>query len=399
MDEVLAPNIHRVHAQFAGDDVHATLDDVGRLRAARAAIGISRGGVRIDGVGVALHGQQLIAAAQHWSEQPGWHARRWASIQVRAHVGNRLDLDAQDGAIVFDGVLDILNVVAAMRRRHIILASLFGPFYRATQLFGGPHGQDIARIERNLAAKAAAHVAGNDAQPVFRDAGDQRAQQTGHMGVLAGVPEGHLFGARIPACHRGVCLHRVGDEALVDEVRLDDPVGGGESGVNIAIGKLPVEGEIARHVIVQQRRARFQRFGLIGDGGQWLVIDVNQVERVFGGIRVFGDDDGHAVAGIAHFINRQDAPLGDGHFLTVDHADFQRPGARQGTDASIGQILAGVDGHDAVQLLGLVGIDAANAGMAVRASQHGHVGLAGQGHILSVIALAGNQARVFAPFD
>ena len=80
--------------------------------------------------------------------------------------------------------------------------------------------------------------------------------------------------------HRAARLHRVGDEPLLHEALPDDDFGVVERAVGVAIGELPVERLIAGRFVVQLRRASGQRLLCVGDDGQRLVVDVDQVERV-----------------------------------------------------------------------------------------------------------------------
>src|SRR5262249_45046312 len=110
------------------------LKDIGRLRAARAAIGVHRHGVGIDPVGVTLQRPSLVTPAQHWAKEPGWDA--WSSgREIRAHVGKRLDTKTQHGAVPFNRKLNILDMVAAMRGRQVVFAPLLDPFHRTSELF------------------------------------------------------------------------------------------------------------------------------------------------------------------------------------------------------------------------------------------------------------------------
>ena len=61
-DEVLAADRRLVHADLGGEQVHRPLDDVRRLRATRAAVGIDEGGVRVDAHDLGVDVRDLVAA-------------------------------------------------------------------------------------------------------------------------------------------------------------------------------------------------------------------------------------------------------------------------------------------------------------------------------------------------
>ena len=101
-----------------------------------------------------------------------------------------------------------------------------------------------------------------------------------------------------------------------------------EGAFGIAVAEGAVAGEIAAQAVVQHRRVGVERGNRIGDRRQRFVIDLDQIERVFGLIAAGRDDDGHRLADVAHAIDR-DRPA----FDRRAHADHQARGMRHDVGA------------------------------------------------------------------
>ena len=99
-------------------------------------------------------------------------------------------------------------------------------------------------------------------------------------------------------------LHRVRDQALLDDPLVDHQLGVLERRVDVAAGDDPVERLIARHVGVQLRRAGLHGLLGVGHRRQRLVVDVDQLERIVGALLRLGHDNGDDVADVADGILR-----------------------------------------------------------------------------------------------
>ena len=88
--------------------------------------------------------------------------------------------------------------------------------------------------------------------------------------------------------------------------------GGGEGGLRrLGIAEPPVVGDVAAELLVDQRRARLDRGGEIGDRGERLPRDLDGGRSVGGGVRVVRDDEGHRVAHVTGLAGGEDRPAGD----------------------------------------------------------------------------------------
>src|SRR5215467_4896301 len=109
----------------------------------------------------------------------------------------------------------------------------------------------------DLRAEPATDIGGDHAQASFRDVQYEGAHQEAyHMRVLARRVERVLAGRAVELADRRARLHRVGDEAVVGEVELDEPRSLGESGLDRGeIAELPVVAEITRRLVANLRCA------------------------------------------------------------------------------------------------------------------------------------------------
>ncbi len=205
-----------------------------------------------------------------------------------------------------------------------------------------------------------------------------------HLDLFLGHPEvfGHLVAqAPGPFIRRpdfdasiGVNLHRAGaglDVAVMRKRRaervLEDTRRLLKSGFNIAVLPQHVGLKVVtRHafrqfgrvaifisVIMDQRRSRLQRLHWIFYVRQFLIFNINEPNRLVGDFFAVGGHRRHRIAAHAHFVISQ-------HRLVFD------PRA----DENVFHIGPGENSADALQRLGLRGIDFNDARMRHRSAQH-----------------------------
>jgi len=168
-----------------------------------------------------------------------------------------------------------------------------------------------------------------------------------------------------------------------------DAVGGGRKrGLRVTIAKAALVDEVGAERRMQHRGFRSKRLLRIDDGRQRLVVDLDQVQRIFGDIAVFGNDKRDGFPDIAHPV------AGD------------RPAFDIGLDAdrhAAGEpchILAGQYGEDAGQRPGGSRNDCTDSGMAVWRTQDRQVrGITTDGQVVDVAAAAGQKSGVLDTFD
>ena len=116
---------------------------------------------------------------------------------------------------------------------------------------------------------------------------------------------------------------------------------------------------------MQHRLLWIERGERIDDGGQRLVVDLDQLQRILGEVAVGGDNDRDRLADIAHALDR-DRPALDRRLYADDEARRQR-----------GDLSAGENGRDAECLARRRSVDGADFRMRVRRAQDRGVQRAG----------------------
>ena len=224
-DEILLPQIGRIDAELARADLDQPLDHEGRLGPPGAAIGIDRHGVGVDRVDLAVDRRNVVLARQQRRVEIGRHRRR-EGRHIGAEIGDGLDLEPGDLAVIAERHLGVGDMVAAMRVGQERLGAVAGPFHRAADLLRGPQADDLFGIDENLRAEAAADVGRDDAQLVLgRHADEGRDDEPRHMRILRGVPEREILRAGVVFADRDARLHRVGHQPVVDDVEPGDVLG------------------------------------------------------------------------------------------------------------------------------------------------------------------------------
>ncbi len=199
---------------------------------------------------------------------------------------------------------------------------------------------------------------------------------------LVGILSGIVFG------HDPVGFDRRAGIARIMN-RDGDAVGGLCEGLlGIAVAERALAREIAAQAVMQHRRRRIERRDRVDHGRQRLVLDVDQVERVFRQIAVGGRHDGDGFAHIAHPVER-DRPAFDRRL----HPDHE---ARR----ELGNVGAADDGDHAWGGSGAREIDPHDASMGMRRAQHRGVERAGfLAEIVDESSAAGQERRIFNALD
>ena len=128
--------------------------------------------------------------------------------------------------------------------------------------------------------------------------------ETGHVRVhravrvrrLVAVVDVELAGLRVEVGDHPARLERRRVAAGIDDVACDDRVGLGERAVGgLLVAGLPQRAgqvvDLTVLVVADQRRVRVERLARVDHRGQRLVLDVDQRERVPGGVLVDGDHE------------------------------------------------------------------------------------------------------------
>jgi hypothetical protein len=132
--------------------------------------------------------------------------------------------------------------------------------------------------------------------------------------------------------------------------------------------------------------------GGVGDRGQDVEVDVDQLGGILGLRQALGDDEGDRLPDIAHLPDRETEMRAPEHRRAVRPLALQRHPHR--ADAGGDEVVAGIDRQDARRGLRRRQIDRADRGMRVRRAQHHGMGLAEQVDVVLEAAVAAQEALV-----
>ena len=215
------------------------------------------------------------------------------------------------------------------------------------------------------------------------------------MGCLARHPDRVLVGARVVPPDVAAGLHRIGNQALVDEALANDDLRVGESLVgSVAVADRPVEDDVVGSVLVELRRAGLRRLLGVDHGRQRVVIDLDRGERIRRLLGRIRDDGGHAFAGPFDAVRREDAWGVD--VVLESRRAAGRPGHRQRVVWDVG---AGDDGQDARHRLRRRDVDGFDVRVGIWAAQDGDIRHPRELDVVQVAARACDKALVFSSLD
>ena len=286
---------------------------------------------------------------------------------VRAGIGQRVQIDSRDGAVVhgaqFNGQL---HLVARVARSDGLLTGVAAVARTASLLRHESH-EDLAAA-RLFGAKAAADARLNDLH--------LRLQNVERLRDHAAHVEGHLRGGghrdapeRV-GCREGAeGFHGRGLRGLAGVGALKDDVALGEGLLQIAVIAGTAAHQVARDVAALREHKGHVALGVDHDVVieclgkveqrlEHLVVDLDELERLVGGLLGLGGDNRHLLVLIAHEVLEDQAVVGTR--LRVALAGDGK--------AALGHVLVGVDAHDAGHLQGTRRIDGANLGTRIRAA-------------------------------
>ncbi len=200
---------------------------------------------------------------------------------------------------------------------------------------------------------------------------------------VTGVPEDRLR----------VIAPEVRHQPLLNDPALDHDISAVEGFGDVATFYLPMEGLVFFDLLVKLRSSSLEgRLG-IGYRLQRVVVDLDQVQGVIGLVAILGDHHRHDVADIAHRV------LGDRRVARHFHLTVgEQPGGRHWRQRILG-VGAGEDGDHAAGGCRRAGVDGADAGMSVRATEHRRFNHPRQLDVIGVKGGAREQPRILAPPD
>ena len=340
--------------QHVGELVDSALHGKLALGGTVTAIRSAAVGIGVDGVPakaarlhVVVDGQALVAREAD---------RRGGMLAIGPGVGQRMQIDGRDGAVVHGAQLNgHLHLVARVARGDGLLAGV-AAVARTAGLLGNERHEDLAAA-RLLGAKAAADARLNDLHLRLRDI-ERLSDHAAHV-------EGHLRGGghrdtpkRVGRREGAESFHGRGLRGLAGVGAGEDDVALGEGLVQIAIIAGTAAHQVASNVAALREHKGhvalgvdhdvvIERLGKVEQRLKHLIVDLDELERLVGGLLGLGGDDRHLLVLVAHQVLEDQAVIGTRLRIAL---------AGDGK-AALGHVLVGVDAHHAGNLQGARRID------------------------------------------
>ena len=309
--------------------------------------------------------------------------RRGGVLAVRAGVGQRMQVDGCNGAVVHGAHLNgHLHLVARVARGDGLLAGV-AAVARTAGLLGNECHEDLTAA-RLLGAKAAADARLNDLHLRLRNV-ERLRDHAAHV-------ERHLRGGghrdaaeRVGRREGAEGLHGRGLRGLAGVGALKDDVALGERLVQVAIVARAAAYQVTRNVAALREHKGHVALGVDHDVVieclgkveqrlEHLIVDLNEFERLVGSLLSLGGDDRHLLVLVTDEVLENQAVVGTRLRIAL---------AGNGK-APLGHVLVGVDTHDAGHLQGARRIDGADLGAGIRAALELNDKRAGGHHVARV---------------
>ncbi len=236
LHEVLPPELHAIHPELGGERVHRALEDVRRLRAARAAIRVGRRRMREDtGERDAVVRDRVRAGVDPRAEERN---PRRDELEVGAHRALRLRLHGRDRPVLRRRERQLVDGVAPVDGRNVVLRPLLRPLHRPAESLRQRDREELLRVDVELRAEAASHVRCDHAHLRLRDAEDEGHREAQDVRHLRRGPERDVA-RRTDLREHSSRLDRVRDQARLDVAPRHDDVRCVDRGLRVARLELP----------------------------------------------------------------------------------------------------------------------------------------------------------------
>ncbi len=310
--------------------------------------------------------------------------------EERALVRQEGCAQAEHGAVGLQGQLAVHVVVAREARRDQVLRALLDPLHGVPEQEGGGGCHHVAGIHRHLVAEAAADVRGDNPDLLLGQPRHQREDRADRVRRLRRHVDRGLAGGRVHVGDAAAGLERRGVTARVEGIDRHHLVRLREGLVRgLLVAGLPVVDVVVLLIFLVRADhggAGLERALRRDDGFERVVVDLDQLQRVLGDVRVGGDHGRDLLTLEPHGVR-------DEHGLRVAR---HRGHPRQ---VVLRHQLAGHHGDDARQGRGGGGVDAVQRGVGVRTAQDRHVQHPRQMHVIDEVAGTPDESVVFDPAD
>ena len=359
-NQVALTAFRRIEPHFAGQAVHQSLHHESGLRITGTADGGHRHFIGVHHRHIEVVGRHDVGTSDGRCCVVGHIGalRRVGTVVVDHGAAQAANL-----AIAVGGHLHRPILITLLHRRDEMLAPVFHPLDRPTQLARQRRDHHLFWIDHELGTETAADFGRNHPQTLLGLPEHQRQRVVQFMGHLGGRPHRQGAGGLFNLGQHTAAFHRMASAPVHPEVFADQ---------HLRLGEFLVGGAIGQHVMLQdvggQLGAYWRRFGphrlsAVGHHRQGLVTDLNQAGRVFGHMTAAGHDHCNGLAYKSHLVidqhKRRRVFRQRRQCKTQRHA----PGSQLAK-----QVLLDVNPHHTRDRTGPLGVDGDNARMCLRAA-------------------------------
>ena len=216
----------------------------------------------------------------------------------------------QNPAGVVESDLDVVDLAALLVGCDEVLAPVLGPLHRAPERDRSVRDQDLLGIEQHdLRPEAAPDVRRHDVHSELGEPEEPGEAVLDRQRRLRRVPDFQVSSPRVPLGHHPAGLDRAAAAALDREPLAQHVRRAGHRGLRVADRLAKARRPVVRHVGVHAWRPGPERGREVGHHRQRLVLHLDERKRVLGDVAAVGDDEGHDLADVAHFVDGE-RPLG-----------------------------------------------------------------------------------------
>ena len=294
--QVPAAEIDRVHADRPGRGIdqplgHRALDRMPDGAVLAHHVLVLKDDRRLRAVVV-----EHVGAAHQVDDLVGLDAARARIHRIGADAGQVVDLEREDGAVVPDRDPGRQPMIAGMDVGDEALHAVGDELDRSLEQDGEPDGRHFVGVGVHLDPERAADVARDHPDAVLIQPVVRRKDVLDHVRALGVVPHRQLLLPRVPVRENGPGLETHPGMPAEDEGLLDDVIGFGAGRLDIAEVHVAPPGKVVAKAFVDDGGVRIESGLRIGDGGQHLPIDLDELRPVLRLRPALRDDRGHRLA-------------------------------------------------------------------------------------------------------
>ena len=280
--QIAAADFQRVHADFRRGEFDQTFGD-------RDGDRMTDGAVLAHEVFVLEHDARLgavvrtvVRAAGQINDLISLDARRARVNRVGTDAGEIVDLEGGDDTVFGDADLALDAVIAGVNVGDETLDAVGDELDWAFEQLRQRDRRHLIGISVHLDAERAADILGQHAHLRLRQIEMPGEQVLHHVRRLRRMIDGQALFAFVPVGDDGAALGADAGVAAGDEGGFDHRVRVGKRLVDLADIELSLEAQIVAQTGVDHRRGGIERRFRIGDGGQFLIDNVDQFAGVLG---------------------------------------------------------------------------------------------------------------------